>query len=141
MLEVRWQTSRAISGVSLALGFWPDVGKGLKRKPEPTPEQLKKVLKQIEALDLNYVYQAVLKNLSRKLPPFPPGKQPTFSKLQERQDIESEVQRLASRLSRKEAYKNVAKKRDVHWRTIQNLCLKGKQKRESEDGDDETKSN
>jgi hypothetical protein len=38
----------------------------------------------------------------------------------------AEVARLSSRgaLSRKEAYRQVAKKYGVHWRTIQNLSIK-----------------
>jgi hypothetical protein len=112
----------------LALGLWSEVRKNLKEKPEPTKQELEKFLSELEGVDLEFMLRTSLSRMIRKLPPNPPGKQPKF-KSQQRKEILAEVDRLSTvKGSRKEAYSEVAKKRGVHWRTIQNLLLKREHK-------------
>ena len=112
----------------LALGLWWELRKNLKEKPEPTKQELEKFLSEVECVDVEFMLRTSLSGMIRKLPPHPPGKQPKF-KSQQRKEILAEVHRLTTGTrSRKEAYKEVAKKRGVHWRTIQNLLLKREHK-------------
>jgi len=112
----------------LALGLWSEVRKNLKEKPEPTKQELEKFLSELKGADLEFMLRTSLSRMLRKLPPNPPGKQPKF-KSQQRKEILAEVRRLTTvTSSRKEAYREVAKKRGVHWRTIQNLLLKREHK-------------
>jgi uncharacterized protein YoaH (UPF0181 family) len=112
-------------GSAAMLTIWTDMEQGLKDKPEPTPEQLKKILEEIEALDFASLVGASLKRISRKLPPFPPGKKPSLT-LEQQQQALMEVHQLTTKegRSRKKAYATVARKYGVHWRTIQNLWVK-----------------
>ena len=112
----------------VALSLWPEVEKALKERPEPTKHELERFLTQMNGADLAFVLRSSLRRMMRKLPPFPHGKQPKFD-FQQQKEIVSEVRRLTSVTgSRKKAYTEVAKKRGVHWRTIQNLFLRGKGK-------------
>jgi hypothetical protein len=109
----------------VALSLWAEVEAALQHKPEPTPQQLQKCLEDLENTQLDSVFRSFFRDALRRLPPFPPGKQPRF-KPQQRKSIRLEVQKQVEvhRRSRKEAYRVVAKKYDVHWRTIQNCCTK-----------------
>ncbi len=97
----------------------------LKRRPELTHQELGNFLKEMKTIDADSLLRPSLKHLARKLPPFPPGKQPKLNSVQQKKAL-AEVARFTSRgaLSRKEAYRRVAKKYGVHWRTIQNLSIK-----------------
>jgi hypothetical protein len=112
----------------VALGLWSEMEKDLKDKPEPTKDELESFIKQIKSADLDFMLRSFLRRMMRKLPPFPPGKKRKFDS-QQQKEIVSEVRRLTNVTgSRKKVYADVAKKRGVHWRTIQNLCLQGKGK-------------
>ena len=99
-----------------------DLENVLKRRPEPVPKQLNNFLKEMAVIDADSLLRPSLRHLARKLPPFPPGKQPKLNSGQQKKAL-AEVTLLYSRraLSRKEIYHRVAKKHGVHWRTIQNL--------------------
>jgi hypothetical protein len=99
----------------------------LKKRPDPTREQLDKFLEEVKTLDPLSLLRPSLTHLARRLPPFPPGKPPKLSSAQQKEAL-AEVIRLSSRgvLSRKAVYRNVAKKYRVHWRTIQNLSTKSR---------------
>ena len=101
----------------------------LKKRPEPTSRELDSFLKEMRNIDADAVLRPSLKHLARKLPPFPVGKQPTFDPVR-RKKVLAELDRLSSHrdISRKDAYRRVAKKYGVHWRTIQNLATKNKNK-------------
>ncbi len=109
----------------VAIGIWSEAELALKGKPEPTPQQLKKVLAEIEKVEIASFLRASLKNMWRKLPPFPPGKQPSLTLQKQRQAL-AEVRRLTASgsLNLKAAYAQVAKKYGVHWRTIENACIR-----------------
>jgi hypothetical protein len=98
----------------------------LRKGPEPTPGQLEKVIRQIREERFDLFARASFMYLAKKFPPLPPGKQPKLTPKQQEQAF-AEVHGLTIRkgLSRKEAYRQVASRYDVHWRTIQNLCRKG----------------
>jgi hypothetical protein len=102
-----------------------DLESVLKRRPEPMPKQLNSFLKAMAAIDADSLLRPSLRHLARKLPPFPPGKQPKLTSGQQKKAL-GEIARLASRraLSRKEVYRKVAKRYGVHWRTIQNLATR-----------------
>lgn len=97
----------------------------LNKRPEPTDRDLDSFLKEVRSIDADEVLRPSLKHLARKLPPFPPGKPPALNPVQ-RKRVLAEVARLCSHsnISRKEAYRRVATKYSVHWRTIQNLSTK-----------------
>ncbi len=109
----------------VAIGIWSEAERVLKAKPEPTPEQLDKFLSDIEEVEIASLLRASLKNMWRKLPPFPPGKQPSLTLQKQRQAL-AEVRRLTASgsLNLKAAYAQVAKKHGVHWRTIENACIR-----------------
>ena len=111
--------------ISLSVELRSELENALKRRPEPTDQELGNFLKEMRSVDADALLRPSLKHLARKLPPFPPGKQPTLNPAQQEKAL-AEVTRLSSRraLSRKEAYRKVAKKYGVHWRTIQNLSIK-----------------
>lgn len=111
--------------IALSVDLRSELESALKRRPEPTHEQLDDFLKGMEAIDADSLLRPSLKHIARKLPPFPPGKQPKLNSVQQKEAL-AEVTRLSSRraLSRKEAYRMVAKRYGVHWRTIQNLSTK-----------------
>ena len=113
-----------------ALALWSEAEKDLKRRPEPKKEELEKFLSEIKSAGVDFALRSSLKKIIRKLPPFPPGKPPKF-RAQQQLEILSEVRRLSTTRSRKEAYVEVAKKHHVHWRTIQNLYLRDKVKKSS----------
>jgi hypothetical protein len=97
----------------------------LKKRPEPTSEQLDKFLQEMKTIDADSLLRPTLKHLARRLPPFPPGKPPKLdSEQQKRALTELAGVSLRGALSRKAAYRKVAKKYGVHWRTIQNLSTK-----------------
>ena len=95
----------------------------LKQRPEPTHQELGSFLRKMEAFDADSLLRASLQHIARKLPPFPPGKQPKLKSVQQKRAL-AEVARLSASLSRKAAYRKVARKYGVHWRTIQNLATK-----------------
>lgn len=111
--------------ISLSFQLRSELENALKIRPEPTHEELHKFLKLMETINADFVLRPSLKHIARKLPPFRPGKQPKLTP-GERKKALAEVTRLSSHsdLSRKDAYRKVAKKYDVHWRTIQNLATK-----------------
>jgi hypothetical protein len=111
--------------IGLSAGLRSELESAIRRRPEPTRQELNNFLKEIESLDADSLLRPSLKQVARKLPPFPPGKRPTLNPMQQKKAL-AEVARLSSRLalSRKEAYRRVAKKYGVHWRTIQNLSIK-----------------
>jgi hypothetical protein len=111
--------------ISLSAGLRSELESAIRRRPEPTRQELDNFLKEMETLDADSLLRPSLKHIARKLPPFPPGKQPTLNPVQQKKAL-AEVARLSSRLalSRKEVYRRVAKKYGVHWRTIQNLSIK-----------------
>ena len=115
----------------ISLGLWGEVERHLKKKPEPTPQQIEKFLKEIEELEMGSMLRSLLKSMLRKLPPFPPGKSPSLTPQQQEKAL-AEVNRLTSsgRLTRRAAYEKVAKAYDLHWRTIQNLWMKTVHKQE-----------
>ena len=94
----------------------------LRQAPEPSPDQLQRVLRQIREERFDLWVRSVLMYLVKKFPPFPPGKQPKLTRKQQGQAL-AEVHKLIvrSELSRKDIYRQVASKYEVHWRTIQNL--------------------
>ena len=102
-----------------------DLENALKRRPEPVPKQLNSFLKEMAVIDADSLLRPSLRHLARKLPPFPPGKQPKLNSGQQKKAL-AEVALLSSRctLSRKEIYHRVAKKYGLHWRTIQNLTTR-----------------
>lgn len=117
-----------------AVGFHlTELNRVLRKRPEPTPEQLKKLLQKAEEpvgqevgeVEVNSMLRSFLRAWLRKLPPFPPGKQPRLTPQQQKEGL-AEVRRLttAGGLARKAAYEKVAKTYDVHWRTVQNLWTK-----------------
>jgi len=109
--------------ISLSAELRSELENALKRRPEPTHQELDNFLKEMGTIDADYLLRPSLKHIARKLPPFPPGKQPTLNSVQQKKAL-AEVARLSSSLSRKDAYRKVAKKYGVHWRTIQNLSIK-----------------
>jgi hypothetical protein len=111
--------------ISLSRELRSELEHALKRRPEPTHEELGKFFKEMNTLDPDSLLRPSLKHLARKLPPFPLGKQPTLSSVQQMKAL-ADVALLCSRsgLSRKEAYRKVAKKYGLHWRTIQNLSIR-----------------
>jgi len=111
--------------ISLSSGLRSELENALKRRPEPTPKELANFLKEMETIDADFLLRPSLKHMARKLPPFPPGKQPILTPEQRKRAL-GEVARLSSQrtLSRKDAYRKVAKKYGVHWRTIQNVSIK-----------------
>ncbi len=111
------------AGVSL--GLWNEVERHLKKKPEPTPQEVEKFLREIEQVEVDSMLRSLLGSMLRKLPPFPPGKSPSLTPQQQKKAV-AEVHRLTSsgRLTRRAAYEKVAKAYGVHWRTIQNLWMK-----------------
>lgn len=116
--------------ISLSSELRSELEDALKNRPEPTYQELRNFLKEMASLDPDSLLRPSIRHLARKLPPFPPGKQPTLNPAQQKRAV-AEVARLSDRrdVSRKEAYRQVAKKFGVHWRTIQNLSLKpGKKK-------------
>jgi len=119
--------------ISLSVELRSELENALKRRPEPTHQELDNFLKEMETMDADALLRPSLRHIARKLPPFPPGKQPKLNPVQQKQAL-AEVARLSSRgaLSRKEAYRKVAKKYGVHWRTIQNLSLKTYKRRQQE---------
>jgi hypothetical protein len=110
-----------------------EIDRLLRTRPEPTPEQLKKLLQkadepigeEIGEVEIKAMMRSFLRGWLRKLPPFPPGKPPSLTPQQRKKAI-SEVRRLVTigGMARKAAYEKVAKRYGVHWRTIQNLWLK-----------------
>jgi hypothetical protein len=110
-----------------------EIDRQLRMRPEPTPEQLRNLLQKAEEpigeevgeVEINAMMRSFLRGWLRKLPPFPPGKPPSLT-LQQRKKAISEVRRLVTTggMARKAAYEKVAKRYDVHWRTIQNLWIK-----------------
>ena len=107
------------------LAVWTEAERSLKDQPEPTTEQLKKILQEIEMVDFDSIVRSLFKRISRKLPPHPPGKRPTLSPQQQEEAL-IKVRTLTTRgkLNRKQAYEKVAEDYGVHWRTIQNLSVK-----------------
>jgi hypothetical protein len=110
---------------SAMLAIWADAERSLKDQPEPTAEQLKKILTDIEMVDFDSIVRSLIKRISRKLPPHPPGKRPTLNPQQQAEAFKK-VMTLAARgrLNRKQVYEKVAEDYGVHWRTIQNLSTK-----------------
>jgi hypothetical protein len=111
--------------ISLSAELRSELENALKRRPEPTHKELDNFLKEMETLDPDSLLRPSLRHLARKLPPFPPGKQPKLNSVQQKKAL-AEVARLSSQrtLSRKDAYRKVARKYGVHWRTIQNLSTR-----------------
>jgi len=111
--------------ISLSSSLRSELENALKKRPEPTPKELDNFLKEMETIDADFLLRPSLKHMARKLPPFPPGKQPVLTPGQRKRAL-AEVARLSSHrtLSRKDAYRKVAEKYGVHWRTIQNLSTK-----------------
>jgi hypothetical protein len=122
---------RAVNSAAM-LAIWTEAERALKDKPEPSPEQLKKTLEEIEALDFASMLRASVQRISRKLPPFPRGKSPSLT-LQQQQQVLTEVRQLTDKrgFSRKKAYESVAAKYGVHWRTIQNFCVRAEKREET----------
>lgn len=116
--------------ISLSTELRSEFEEALKKRQEPTYQELRNFLKEMARIDSDSLLRPSLRHLARKLPPFPPGKQPTLNSAQ-RKNVLANVARLSDHgeLSRKEAYRQVAKKYGVHWRTIQNLSLKSGKKR------------
>ncbi len=123
--KVREDWRRGSFQISLSVGLRSELENALKRRPEPTHQELDNFLKEMKTIDADYLLRPSLKHIARKLPPFPPGKQPKLNSVQQKKAL-ADVARFTSRraLSRKEAYRRVAKKYGVHWRTIQNLSIK-----------------
>jgi hypothetical protein len=113
---------------SVMLGLWKEAENGLKDRPEPTPEQLQKMLAEMGELDFAWILRSFVKRVSRKIPPFPPGKRPSLKPWEEKEAV-AKVRELTNKraLSRKRAYEEVAQTYKVHWRTIQNLWIKAQQ--------------
>lgn len=107
---------------SAMLAIWTEAERSLSDKPEPTPEQLRSILEEIETLDFAGMLRNTFKSVLRKLPPAPRGKRTTLDTRQRKQAV-SKVRDLIDRrgLGHKQAYQQVAQDYDVHWRTIQNL--------------------
>lgn len=124
---------RGLFQISLSRSLRSELENALKRRPEPSHQELDKFLREMKALDPDSLLRPSLRHLARKLPPFPPGKRPTLSPAQQKKAL-ADVARLSSigGLSRKEAYRKVAKKYGVHWRTVQNLSIKTHKRREKE---------
>ena len=110
---------------SAMLAIWTEAERSLRDQPEPTAEQLKKILTDIEMVDFDSIVRSLIKKISRKLPPHPPGKRPTLNPQQQQAALQK-VQELSIKqgLGRKQAYEQVARQYKVHWRTIQNLSTK-----------------
>lgn len=123
--RVREDLRRESFQISLSAELRSELENALKRRPEPTHKELHNFLKEMKTIDADSLLRPSLRHLARKLPPFPPGKQPKLNSVQQKKAL-AEVARLSSQraLSRKEAYRKVAKKYGVHWRTIQNLSIK-----------------
>jgi hypothetical protein len=123
--KVREDWRRGSFQIVLSTELRSELEGALKRRPEPTHQELDNFLKEMKALDPDSLLRPSLRHLARKLPPFPPGKQPKLNSGQQKKAL-AEVAHLCSRraLSRKEAYRKVAKEYGVHWRTIQNLSRK-----------------
>ena len=123
--KVREDWRRGTFQIVLSTELRSELEGALKRRPEPTHQELDNFLKEMEILDPDSLLRPSLRHLARKLPPFPPGKQPKLNSGQQKKAL-AEVARLCSQrsLSRKEAYRKVAKKYGVHWRTIQNLSTR-----------------
>lgn len=123
--RVREDWRRGTFEISLSVELRSELENALKRRPEPTHKELDNFLKEMKAIDADSLLRPSLRHLARKLPPFPPGKQPKLNSLQQKKAL-AEVACIISRraLSRKEAYRRVAKIYGVHWRTIQNLSIK-----------------
>ncbi len=110
-----------------------DLENALKRRPEPMPKQLNNFLNEMAVIDADSLLRPSLRHLARKLPPFPPGKQPKLNSGQQKKAL-AEVALLSSRsaFSRKEIYRKIAKRYGVHWRTIQNLATRTHKQRQKE---------
>lgn len=123
--KVREEWRRGTFQIILSAELRSDLENALKRRPEPTHDELDNFVQEMKTIDADDLLRPSLKHLARKLPPFPPGKQPALNSVQQKQAL-AEVARLCSRraLARKEAYRQVAKKYGVHWRTIQNLSTR-----------------
>ena len=119
--------------IILSVGLRSELENALKRRPEPTHQELDNFLKEMEIIDADSLLRPSLRHLARKLPPLPPGEQPKLNSVQQKKAL-ADVARFSSRrgLSRKEAYRKVAKKYGVHWRTIQNLSTKTYKQTQSE---------
>src|SRR5713226_3746899 len=111
--------------ISLSVELRSELENALKRRPEPTHKELGNFLKEMKTIDADALLRPSLRHLARKLPPFPPGRQPKLNSVQRKKAL-AEVARLSSQrsLPRKEAYRKVAEKYGVHWRTIQNLSTR-----------------
>lgn len=107
----------------ISIGLWSAAEERLANKPEPTPEELRKFLRDLDEAEMAPFIRSFLNSELRKLPPLPRGKQPKF-KERDRDDLLAELRQLETTVSRKEAYKQLAATRGVHWRTIQNLSIK-----------------
>ncbi len=123
--KVREDWRRGSFQIILSAELRSELENALKRRPEPTHQELDNFLKEMKTIDADYLLRPSLRHLARQLPPFPPGKQPKLNSVQQKKAL-AEVARLSSQraLSRKEAYRKVAKKYGVHWRTIQNLSIR-----------------
>jgi hypothetical protein len=116
------------TGVGLGL-YSKEFEKILNARREPTARQLQKFLAAMESYDFASVVRAFLKTALLTLRrPGGRGKQPKLNPLQQK-EAKSRVALLVGKgRSRRAAYQEVAKRHRVHWRTIQNLCMKGRQK-------------
>ena len=116
---------RGLFEISLSDELRSELESALKRRSEPTHQELDNFLKEMKTIDADYLLRPSVRHVARMLPPFPPGKQPKLNPVQQKKAL-GEVARLSSQqaLSRKEAYRKVAKKYGVHWRTIQNLSTR-----------------
>ena len=123
--KVREDWRRGSFQIILSTELRSELEGALKRRPDPTHKELDKFLKEMKTIDADSLLRPSLKHLARKLPPFPPGKQPKLNSGQQKKAL-TEVARLSSQraFSRKNAYRKVAKKYGVHWRTIQNLSTR-----------------
>ncbi len=103
-------------------GVWEEMEQGLKDRPEPTPEQLEKILKEIWEADIASMLRISVKNFLRTLRR---GKNLRLTPEQQK-EVFTQLRQLTAKgsLSHKKAYAQVAQKYGVHWRTIQNLWVK-----------------
>ncbi len=103
-----------------------DMETKLKDEREPTPEQLDKILKQLEGSDIRSLMRGHLKWALRKLRPASPGKAPALDARKRQEALAKVAGLIKTGLSRKEAYKRVGSEYGLHWRTIQNLSRKAR---------------
>ena len=131
--KVREDWRRGLFQICLSTQLRLELEDALKKRPEPTHRELDSFLKEMATLDPDSLLRPSLRHLARKLPPFRPGKQPTLNAAQRRKAL-AEVTRQTSigAVSRKEAYRKVAKKYGLHWRTIQNISIKSRKQRQQE---------